>query len=154
MAGELREMPVLWGGRLLFLSCRKAEPLTETVAASPSWGSVQTTEPRWSHAAAPEAARVPPGGAVSSEQPRCEDASVPPSRPAASAPQRQESWTRRRADGLSPQRLEAATRVPRGHPQTQTQASLEGSAAPTCLSHCRGLRRPQETCGKLCAPSL
>lgn len=60
--------------------CRRAEPLAEAAAASPSWGSVQTPASRWSPAVAPGAARVTPGGAVSSEQPRHEEASVPPSR--------------------------------------------------------------------------
>lgn len=56
MAEELHEIPVLWGGRFLFLLCRKTEPLTEAVEASPSWVSVQTTESRWSQVVAPEAA--------------------------------------------------------------------------------------------------
>ena len=71
---------------------------------------------------------------------------------AASPPQHQEFWTRHRGDGLSPQRLEAATRVPRGHPQTQTQESLEGSEAPTWLLHYKGLRKLHSTFGKFCAP--
>jgi len=70
---------------------------------------------------------------------------------AASPPQHQEFRTRHRGDGLSPQRLEAATRVPWGHLQTQTQESLEGSEAPTWLLHYKGLRKLQSTFGKFCA---
>ena len=56
MAEELHEMPILWGGRFLFLLCRKTEPLIEAVEASPSWVSVRTIESRWSQVVAPEAA--------------------------------------------------------------------------------------------------
>ena len=153
-AGELREMPVLWGAGFSSFCAGELSLWQKLRRHRPAGGLCKPPRPdgrlRWPRGLPGSLPGAP--SALSSLGTR-KPASRPHG-PAASAPQHRESWARHRGDGLSPQRLEAATRGPWGHPQTHTQESLESSEAPPCLFHCRGLRRLQETCGRLCAPSV